>query len=432
MNRLTSLILVFLLAGTIGVKAQTETAGTPAASYGLLENKLEKTDKDKENPKKNVTAKYWLSRADVMMDAYEINYKNLRLGGSELEMQLMFGNPTEKLSEVVEGVEQITNVHERVNITYVNGAVSDFEETKPLHENALVEAKAALAKAVELDTENKLKKKLGPAHERLIQLFVREGVVAFGENDFAGAFANFEDAVALRDVKVLEGTAVDTLVMYNAGMAAARAEMNEESVKYYELARSHNYPVPELYVNLKKSYTAMGDTAKGVELLTKGFELYPGNQTIVIELINYYLTADKGEEALNYINIALEGDSENTSLIFAKGVLFDKQGEYEKAVATYESAIAIDAEFFNGYYNLGISHFNKAQKLYDEAGKAKDDAEYDALIAKGDETLKLAIPNMQKCYELDPTETTSMETLKNIYYRLKMMDKYEEAKALLQ
>ena len=35
---------------------------------------------------------------------------------------------------------------------------------------------------------------------------------------------------------------------------------------------------------------------------------------------------------------------------------------------------------------------------------------------------------MEKCYELRPEDKTSLETLKSIYYRLKMDAEYEELK----
>ena len=48
-----------------------------------------------------------------------------------------------------------------------------------------------------------------------------------------------------------------------------------------------------------------------------------------------------------------------------------------------------------------------------------------------DEELALSIPYMEKAHELDPKDINSLQTLKTIYYRLQMMDKFNEVKEKL-
>ena len=159
MNKLTTLIILFLIGGYIGVNAQDATTNTAKSKYPLIENKLKKSEKDLVNPKKNVSAKYWLSRAEIMMDAYYVNYEHLLNGSQEFFINLQFGEPTEKLTEVLKGVENVTHVYERVNVVFVNGLVVSYEETKPLHNNPLPLAKEGLEKAEELDVDKKLRKR---------------------------------------------------------------------------------------------------------------------------------------------------------------------------------------------------------------------------------------------------------------------------------
>ena len=88
---------------------------------------------------------------------------------------------------------------------------------------------------------------------------------------------------------------------------------------------------------------------------------------MLVELINYYLTAGESEEALQYLNMAKEGDPGNKSYHFAEGTLYDKMGNEEKAVAAYEEAIEIDPTYFDAYYNLGVMYYNKAVEYFTEA-----------------------------------------------------------------
>jgi len=42
-----------------------------------------------------------------------------------------------------------------------------------------------------------------------------------------------------------------------------------------------------------------------------------------------------------------------------------------------------------------------------------------------------SVPYMEKAHELDSTDRSSLETLKTIFYRLKMDDKYQEVVKLI-
>ncbi len=430
MNKLTTFFAVVLFASASNLMAQTEsTTVTAASSYAGFEKKLIASDKDMQDPKKNVTPKFWLSRAGLMMDAYFVNLQYLAKDNQMLLMSFQFGEPKEKLQETKEGVTYDVYVYERVTITYLNGFVYSWVETKPLHPNPLTTAQEALDKTVELDIESKLVKKTKEEYKRLTDLFKRQAIETFMVNDFKSSFQNFESAVSV-SLKPIMGGAVDTVSMFNAGMAASRAEMAEESIKYYEMALSYNYPEPTLYVFLKNKYYEKGDTAKGVETLLTGFKKFPDNQDIVAEIINYYLLTGKAQEALDYIHIAQEKDPSNVSLYFAEATLYDKQGDIEKATATYHKCLEISPDYFNAYFNLGVMHYNQSQKYFDQASKAPDNA-YKQLMVQGEEELKKVIPMMKKCHELNPKDVVVMETLKSVYYRLKMTTEYEEMKAKL-
>lgn len=430
MNKLITFFAVALFASATNLMAQTEsTTVTAASSYAGLEKKLASSDEDMVDPKKSVTPKFWLSRAGLMMDAYYVNLQYLAKDSQQLLMTFQFGEPKEKKQETKDGVTYDVHVYERVTITYLNGFVYSWVETKPLHANPLPTAMEALDKTVELDVEGKLVKKTKEEYKRLIDLFKRQAIETFMVEDFKLSFQNFENAANV-SLKPIMGGEVDTVSMFNAGMAASRAEMDDESIKYYEMALSYNYPEPTLYVFLKNKYYAKGDTAKGVETLLAGFKKFPDNPDIVAEIINYYLMAGKAQEALDYIHIAQEKDPSNVSLYFAEATLYDKQGDIEKATATYNKCIEISPEYFNAYFNLGVMHYNQAQKYFDEASKITDNS-YKVIMAKGDEELKKVIPMMLKCHELNPTDEVVLETLKSVYYRLKMTAEYEEIKAKL-
>jgi tetratricopeptide (TPR) repeat protein len=189
---------------------------------------------------------------------------------------------------------------------------------------------------------------------------------------------------------------------------------------------------------MKQAYFALGDTAKGVDILQQGFSKFPESQDIVVELINYYLTTGKADEALNYIKIAQQKDPENISLVFAEATLYDKKGEYDKAVEIYDKSIAMDPNYFNGYYNKAVLYYNRGQQYYKEADNAPLN-EYKKIQELGDAQFVLAVAPMEKCMQLleanpNPTaedaETLRIvyETLKSVYVRIKKNDPTVDSK----
>ncbi len=55
---------------------------------------------------------------------------------------------------------------------------------------------------------------------------------------------------------------------------------------------------------------------------------------------------------------------------------------------------------------------------------ANENTRYEAEMKKADEWFVKALPFMEKCNELQAGDKMVLESLKNLYYRLKQMDKY--------
>ena len=61
----------------------------------------------------------------------------------------------------------------------------------------------------------------------------------------------------------------------------------------------------------------------------------------------------------------------------------------------------------------------------EDAVNENDNKKYLEKKAAAEEQFKKAIPYMEKASELNPKEVSPLETLKALYYRLKMNDKLE-------
>lgn len=431
MKTLTYTFVVLLLMVATSTRAQQPVSGSPAASYGILENKLKKSNENLTNEKKNTNPKFWLQRAELMMDIYDVNRQYITNGATPTQIKLFFQDPkdTKTWQKGSDSYEEY--IYDRVNIIFKNGVVDSLSETKKIYDTPLVDAYSAIQKAQELDTEHKQDKTIDEDYTRLKGMLQRKGVEQFMAKDFKGAFNTFSDMIAIDSLPSMKDH-FDTLICYYTGMAASRAGMPETAIKYYELSVKYNVKQPDVYVFLKQRYFDLGDTATGVAKLKEGFSKNPDNQAVLIELINYYLASGQGDQAMNYLKMAQEQDPDNLSFIFAEATLYDKMGDQDKALKTYERCIDKDPTYFNAYYNIGVMFYNKAVNMYQAANDEKDPNKYGEMRDEADSILQKCLPYMEKAHELQPKDIGTLQTLKTLYYRLQMNDKYQQIQDELQ
>jgi hypothetical protein len=79
-----------------------------------------------------------------------------------------------------------------------------------------------------------------------------------------------------------------------------------------------------------------------------------------------------------------------------------------------------------GYFNLGVIYYNEGVQLFESAKNipSDDSASYEKVIKEVDKYWEKSLPFMEKCYELNPEDAATVESIKSLYYRLNQMDKY--------
>jgi len=257
-------------------------------------------------------------------------------------------------------------------------------------------------------------------------------IEAYNDNNFDKAYKYFTKTLEIKKMPVF-GEGIDTAIMYNAAIAAQRAGNLEGAIEYYKKSAKYGYGEATTYILLKEAQMKTGDTTAAVETIKEGFEKYPDNKDMLGTLINYYLLqSDNAEEALRYLEVARKQEPENAAYFSAEASIYDKLGNKEKAVEYYKKAIELNPELFEAQYNLGVIFYNDAVEASNEANEIKDNEEYQKAREEVNKMFEKALPYIEKAHELQPEERSIMTTLKTLYYRLKMEDKYQEIDAKLK
>lgn len=315
---------------------------------------------------------------------------------------------------------------------YVKGLVfeaiakTENEEFKNISDKPLIYAFDNFKKAYNMDGSKAIYTSLDLIFANIANSIINVGIVAFEGEDYEKAFEYFEKSLEVKTMPVFDNV-IDTAIIYNIAYIAGKNDDWDNTIKYYEKSIKLNYGEGDTYALLAEAYKAKGENDTYVTTLKTGFEKYPGNQALLGAIINYYLLeSENTEEAFKYLEVARESDPENPQFYFAEAHLYDKIGDKETAKQKYLKAIELDDNFFNAYYNLGVVYFNEAVELIDIANEIKDNTEYEKAKKVGDDKFLESLPYLEKAYELNQEETSLVSTLRTLYYRLGMTDKYEE------
>lgn len=302
-------------------------------------------------------------------------------------------------------------------------ATSKKKKDRKLFENPLQLAYDNYVKALELDEKGKLDNSVNLLMSKLSNDFVDKGVKAFKARKYREAMISFEFVSKIAENDIFNGV-VDTSIIYNAGLAAYNAKIYDKAVIYFITCKEMNYGGVNLYLLLKNAYVSMNDSANVLQILIEAFEKFPEEEKVLVQLVNYYITANMNNEALDFLKIAKEKDPGNASNFFAEGLILDRIGKVDNARNAYQQSIDLDPEFFTSQFNLGALIFHLGVKMVEEANKILDNEKYTAAREAADVRFAEALPFLEKSHELNPGDIQTMETLKLIYYRLRIMDKH--------
>jgi len=360
------IITAILLFGVSFAYAQDSSTPVSGLNYSSLEKKLKKSNEAIVDEKGKLKPNTWFNRGEIFQDIHDVNIEFMRLGMTETEAQLYLMQPNEILSKEEDGVTTEEHVYDRITLTFQNDVLIDWKETKVIHPDPLPEALKSYKETLRLDEKGKFDDKVKENLDKLKIQTEADAVRHFTRKEYNEALTKFQLIQEISNLDIYEGF-IDSIIVYNSALAARNAGNHELAVQYFEQSAEMTYGGSDTYYLLKNEFIALKDSAKALDALERGYALYPDSTLIIFELVNYHLTSGNSEEGMKYLQKAEELASDNPSIYFAKGTLFEKLGDKEKAMEAYHQSLAVDPEFFNAWFNIGALHFNNAVEMYEAA-----------------------------------------------------------------
>ena len=273
------------------------------------------------------------------------------------------------------------------------------------------------------------------------QPMIAAGFNAYEANDPSLAYdmfvahCNIPDSKIMQDnpeelAKLLRDSSYYTCLYY-AGRFAYEAERYEEAVATLQRMNSEHANANALrkeiiYANeyIYQIYIEQKDTVNAVEFIKGCIDLFPEEPWFMQNLINLYINSGQEEKAIEYLDIAIAREPNVGQYYNSKGSILARIGRFEDSFKAFEQAIAIEPNNALFLETLGFAYVDLGNKLNDDAAYldakayAKAKVEIDAAFQK-------ALPYFEKAYELEPDNYDYKRSLRSLYYRLGMDDKYE-------
>ena len=273
------------------------------------------------------------------------------------------------------------------------------------------------------------------------QPMIAAGFNAYEANDPSLAYdmfvahCNIPDSKIMQDnpeelAKLLRDSSYYTCLYY-AGRFAYEAQRYEEAIATLRRMNSEHANANALrkeiiYANeyIYQIYIEQKDTVNAVEFIKGCIDLFPEEPWFMQNLINLYINSGQEEKAIEYLDIAIAREPNVGQYYNSKGSILARIGRFEESFKAFEQAIAIEPNNALFLETLGFAYVDLGNKLNDDAAYldakayAKAKVEIDAAFQK-------ALPYFEKAYELEPDNYDFKRSLRSLYYRLGMDDKYE-------
>lgn len=305
------------------------------------------------------------------------------------------------------------------------------DENLNLYTDPLMVAYESYQKAMEIDEKSQIDKMIIIQYPILSNDFLEWAISEFEAENYDKALSAFETLLEIQASDKYMG-AVDTAVVFNAGLTAYNAKDYEKAIMYYDKCIEMEYEGGTPYLRKYLTYSDMGDLENAEGTLVEAFQKYPEDNQVLLQLIDFYLINEMDQEAFEYINKAKEKDNANFSLYWAEGVLYMKQDKYDEAIEALTNSIELKPDLFDTQFNMGVCYYNKASSMFDAANDIMDNAKYNAAVEEAMLVFEKSLPYMERARELKPDDMATLTSLRELYYRLKLMDKYDEVKARIE
>ncbi|MCA0428043.1 MAG: hypothetical protein LCH37_11460 [Bacteroidetes bacterium] len=294
---------------------------------------------------------------------------------------------------------------------------------------------------------------------------------AYDAKDYASAIKYYQNTLEVipydknEDLKK-NNLSENNIYLYMA-YAAVQGEDKPKAKQYLQKLIDLNYQDHLIHMQMVNIYLEEKDTTTALQYMDKARSLFPQEKDLINQELNIYLAQGKMDVLIDKLNAALEVNSEDKTLLYVRGNVFDnfandylKKSKHDrdtsstlkrkaqtekvpakkqalnnaannftkssatnlnkskefaaKAEVDYLKVVELDPDYIDAYFNLGAMNNNRSTEIVEQINniQANTQAEYDKkykpLKQRQDSVLNVSLGYFKRALEI--AETKSEDT----------------------
>ncbi|MFW2368372.1 MAG: tetratricopeptide repeat protein [Desulforhopalus sp.] len=237
--------------------------------------------------------------------------------------------------------------------------------------------------------------------------------------------------------QVVEKTG-DSEARYMLALLAFQEEEFVDALSYLDKIRAEDDEFEEAVYLKTRIYQKLGNSDEAIILLQKYIELEESRSPLFYALLSsFYQAEDENQKALAMLEEAINLYGDNQQLLFEYGLLLEKNGFSQEAVATMHQLLELEPDHAEALNFIGYTwadqnvNLKKALEYISRAAELKPDNGFiiDSLgwvyfrLGKSQK----AIRELERSLELEPDDPHIHEHLGDVYRSLKKFDRARES-----
>jgi len=290
---------------------------------------------------------------------------------------------------------------------------------------------ASEAFTLDINLQSTFSKKSMIELNKCVYLYVDYAYKDYENQDYAIAGAKFTKAIYINKNPFIGK--VDSVNMFNAALMSYSSGDYINAIKWSNELIQINPQDKRYHLQLIDTYNEMDDLENQLIAIKDARELLPTSKEIIFKEVNYYLTIGDNSLLKESLDNAIKSDSTNPILFFALGSTYAQLEDIDNAQQAYLSAIALDQNYFDAYNNLASLYLNQTIPLIEKKNNLdyNQDREFNRLSKKINTLYLKTIPYLEKGLIIQPTNSSIITALKEIYYKVDNINKMKSMKELM-
>ena len=291
---------------------------------------------------------------------------------------------------------------------------------------------ASEAFTLDINLQSTFSKKSMIELNKCVYLYVDYAYKDYENQDYAIAGAKFTKAIYINKNPFIGK--VDSVNMFNAALMSYSSGDYINAIKWSNELIQLNPQDKRYHLQLIDTYNEMGDLENQLMAIKDARVLLPTSKEIIFKEVNYYLTTGDNSLLKESLDNAIRSDSTNPILFFALGSTYSQLEDVTNAQEAYLSAIALDQNYFDAYNNLASLYLDQTIPLIEKKNTLdyNQEKEFNRLSKKINALYIKTIPYLEKALIIQPTNSSIITALKEIYYKVDNINKMKSMKELIE